>query len=163
MVGVILAGAAVLAQGSFTSMNTLSASWKEMEVRSGDMARTELEVADTSESSPYAYITLYNSGQTALLDFAAWDVVAQWYNSSDVLQQQYMAYTASNPPGNNQWTVTGIYTNSGASNPEVYQPGILDPDEYMVIRLKFSPAQRQSSQTQTIIGTPNGVTVSRTY
>jgi len=163
LVGVILAGAAMLAQGSFTSMNTLSASWKEMEVRSGEIARTRLEVSSVSESSPYAYLVLYNSGQTAILDFEAWDVVAEWYDSSIILHQGYLDYTTSNPPGNNQWTVTGIYTDSGASNPEVYQPGILNPDEYVMIRVKFSPAQRGSSQTQVIVGTPNGVTVSRTF
>lgn len=162
-IAVILSGVSLTAQGSFKSMANLSDDWKQMEVRSGDIARTGLEVINTYESSPYAYITIRNSGQTSLANFEAWDVVVQYYDSSNNYHQLWLPYTTSLPPGNNQWTVAGIYVDASRGIPEVFQPNMFDPGEQMIIRIRLSPAAKQSAHNLVVIGTPNGVTASTMF
>lgn len=163
LVAIVLSGAMMLAQSSFVSMDLLADSWKQMEDRTGDIARTELEVVDIDEAPSIVDITIRNSGQTSLRDFPAWDAAVQYYQATGTYHQRYLPYTTTLPPGNNQWTVVGIYTDAGLGSPEVYQPDILDPGEEMIVRIKLSPAAQQSAQGWAIIGTPNGVSVSTTF
>ena len=65
----------------------------------------------------------------------------------------------SGPLGNNQWTVKGIYTDAAASQPEVFEPGIFNPGEELVVQLQLLPTIGMTTTNMIIIGTANGVTV----
>ncbi|MBI4294924.1 MAG: hypothetical protein HY669_02010 [Chloroflexi bacterium] len=162
-VAVILAGVSSMAQGSFRSMDGLSDAWRQMEVRAGSIARTELEVVSTYHSGSRVDVTLKNSGQTSLQDFDAWDVVAEYYENSGTYHQLWVAYTTESLPGDNQWTVTGIYLNDAGSQPEVFQPDIFDPGERLVIRMRLVPPPKNGADHHAVIGTANGVSVSTIF
>lgn len=163
MVGVMLVAVATLSQGTFSSMATLADSWREMEVRTGEISRTALAVVSTTNTPPTATVTLSNSGQTSLRDFAAWDVAMDYYETDGTYHQVWLQYLATHPPGNNQWALEGIYSDAGTSAAEVFQPGILDPGEEMVITIQLSPAARTTGLNLVVVGTPNGVSVSTTF
>jgi len=164
-VAIVLAGVTLMAQGSFKSMDTLSDAWKQMEVRAGEVARTALQVVDTEHqaNSPLVDITLRNSGQTPLRDFAAWDVIVEYYQKNGSYHQRWLPYTQLGDPPNNRWTVTGIYLDAAAGTPEKFQPNILDPGEEMVIRMRLFPKPSNEEEHQALIGTLNGVTVSTIF
>lgn len=149
-----------MAQSSFRSMDVLSDAWTQMEVRSGDIARTEIEIVSHSHGTGRVDVTIRNTGKILLRDFEQWDVIMQYYESNGTYHQVWLPYTASYPPGNNQWAVKGIYIDANGTSSEVFQPDILDPTEYVVIRIIVSPAYKNDGQNRVTIGTPNGVTVS---
>lgn len=159
----MLTGIGLLAQGSFTAAADLSNAWKEMETRSGDIARTNIQALGATHSPPLVDITLKNSGQEPALDFPSWDVVVEYYETDGTYHQVWLPYTTASSPGNNQWTVTGVYKDAGTLDPEVFQPGILDSDEEMIIRIKLSPAATDTPGNQVTVATPNGVSVSSSF
>lgn len=162
LVALMLTGVAVMARGSFTSVDLLAEAWSRMEARSGDIARTELEVVSTSRNAQMVDVVLRNAGQTGLRDFEEWDVIIQYYQASGTYYQVWLPYAESDPPGNNQWTVEGIYVDAAAAEAERFQPGIVDPDEEVKVRIKLSPAARTEAN-QAIIGTANGVSISTLF
>ncbi len=161
-VAVMLSGVSIIAGGSLKSVDILSNAWKEMEARSGEMSRTKVEVVTTSHAPPLVDATLRNSGQVSLRDFASWDVMVQYYEADGTYHQLWVPYTATTPSAD-EWTVTGLFLDAAASSPELFQPGILDPEEEMVIRVNLSPAADGGSTHALTVGTPNGVTVSTTF
>jgi hypothetical protein len=158
--GLLLSGVATMAQRSFESLDTASDAWKRMETRSTAIARTGVKVLGAVNSNPVWDITIKNSGQTPLADFDAWDVIVQYSLPSGAFQVTRLTYIATPPPGDNQWTVTGIFINAGAGTPEVFQPKILDPNEEMVIRIRLLPAPPVTGDRLITITTPNGVSTS---
>lgn len=163
IVGLLLSAVGTMAQRSFASLDTASDAWKRMETRSTSIARTGIQVIGSADSNPVWDVTVKNSGQTPLADFDSWDVIVQYSLPSGAFQVTRLSYTAVPPPGDNQWTVTGIFINAGAGTPEVFQPKILDPNEEMVIRLKLAPAPPISGDRRITISAPNGVSISTMF
>ncbi|MFA4835255.1 MAG: hypothetical protein WC749_04200 [Dehalococcoidia bacterium] len=73
-----------------------------------------------------------------------------------------LTYT-SGIPGDNQWTVEGIYTNADTGTPEVFDSGIFNPDEELVIQMQVNPAVGEGTTNQVTVGTPNGVSASAIF
>jgi hypothetical protein len=74
------------------------------------------------------------------------------YQDSSV---SYLTYTASYPPADNEWTVKGIYTSG--ETPEIFDPGVLDPGELMIVSVMLNPAVGSGETCRITISTPNGV------
>lgn len=161
-VAAMLSAVALMAQGSFRSIDVLSDAWKRMESRSGEIARTKIEVLNTSVTSGQVELTIRNSGQTSLLNFDSWDVLSEYYDSGDTYHQDWFSYTSTTPLADNQWTVIGIYV-TATTTAEVFQPNVLDPTEEMIIKMKPQAAPKTGGTHKAIIGTPNGVTTSTGY
>ncbi len=159
----MLVGVTFMSQEALRSVDSLSDSWKQMEVRSDDISRTGLEVIATTHDGQGITLTVRNSGHVALRDFEAWDVVVQYTRPNGVFHQEWLPYTANNPPGNNQWTVVGIYLDAAVPTSEEFQPGILDPGEEMKLKIVVSPPGDTGATHTAILGTPNGVTVSTSF
>jgi len=64
---------------------------------------------------------------------------------------------------NNEWTVEGIYLDAGTSDPEVFDSGIFNPDEEIVIQMKVDPAVGTGTTNLATISTPNGVSTSAVF
>ena len=160
MAVLLLVGVAVIAQSALSALGNLSDAWKQMEARSSEISRTEFASVSTSHNPPNVDVTVSNTGKLPLHSFADWDVVAEYYETDGTYHQVWLPYTTAAVPGENQWTVTGVYLDAGASIPEVFQPGILDPGEEMVIRVNMTPAADTAVTNQVIIGTPNGISLS---
>ena len=73
-------------------------------------------------------VSLSNRGQTAIANFDQWDVIVQYYDSHDDYYVKWLPYVTGTP-GDNQWTVEGIYLDAEDETPEILGPGILNPGE----------------------------------
>ena len=92
----------------------------------------------------------------ALNDFPRWDVVIQYTGSDSSYYIKRLPYTGG-ALGNNQWTVTGIFLDAQASDPEIFEPGILNPDEDVVLQIKLNPGVKSGSTNLASVVTPNGI------
>jgi hypothetical protein len=59
-----------------------------------------------------------------------------------------------------EWTVSGIYVDANTLTPEVFEPGILNPDEEMVIQARVAPSVAMTTTNMITINTLNGITAS---
>lgn len=151
-----------MAQSGFHAVGGLSDTLKQEQIRTGNIARTQLEIQSLAQQSQTVDVTIKNTGQTALKDFKYWDVVVQYYQSSGTYHQVYLPYSAAYPPANNEWAVKGIYIDAGAGTHEIFEPNIFDPGEQIIIELNLSPAANAGSN-QLVIGVANGVTASALF
>ena len=159
----VLTAVGVLGQGSITAINLLTDSWSRRESRVSEIVRTQIQVLATDAStSPYVDVTIKNAGETPILAFTSWDLIVEYYETDGTYHQTWLPYSAA-APGDNQWTVTGLYLDAGAGTPEKFQPNILDPEEELIIRIKLAPALGSGTDNQVVIGTPNGISVSSPF
>ena len=53
--------------------------------------------------------------------------------------------------------VSGIYLDAATLTPEVFEPGILNPDEEMVIQAQLSPSVAMTTTNRITISSHNGI------
>jgi len=135
------------------SANKMADAWQAMEQRSSSMVRTEISAAGPANyQGGIINVTVQNIGQVSLQEFASWDVILQYQSGSAV----YLTYSATSTPGFGQWTMNGIFVAGGA--PAAFDPGILDPGEYMTVSVNPSSPIPAKQMAKLTISTPNGVT-----
>lgn len=142
-----------LAQASITAQATIAQSSGAMQERVGERARTgiaPLNAQATPLGAPAStvQITLKNTGTTKLSDFNQWDVILQY---SDGVSNQVKWY-----PGLDTWANT-IYLSAATLTPEVYDPGILNPNEEMIATLTVTPSIGVGTTNLAVVSTPNGI------
>lgn len=152
----VIIGTVTMAMSAFQSAGTLAESWKQMEAQAGDMRQTEIiAVPPESYNGGTIFLVVENGGQTNLDSFSSWDVIAQYQNGN----ANYIDYDddATYPPDSNEWAVEGIYLSDNVT-PEVFDPGILNPGEKMIVAVKLNPEIGEGETGRITISTPNGVT-----
>ncbi|MDA1128717.1 MAG: hypothetical protein O2913_08470 [Chloroflexi bacterium] len=159
-VAIVLVGIGFFSQSGFSSIQQLTEAWNKLENRQNERAQTNLQFLSTSSSAGQVDLTLKNTGQEPIRDFDSWDLVVDYFDSAGKRWSLWLPYTATNPPGADQWTVTGIYMTADTKS-EVFQPNILDPEEEMVIEFALSSTLAGGSAShKVLVGTPNGITAS---
>jgi archaellum component FlaF (FlaF/FlaG flagellin family) len=150
----ILVGVVTLSMNSFSSINTISNSMKEMESFTRDIRQTCISTVDstTQAGGDQVEITILNDGNTSLAHFNKWDIIVV-YEEGTV---QWLPYTDSTPG----WSITGLYYND---NPEIFEPNILNPAEEMKVMLKLSPAVSEGTVNVATISTVNGITTQSVF
>ncbi len=152
----ILIGGMTMSQNVLSSADTTSIGIQQLTTRDEAILKTGITPLEADlQSSTTLDISIRNSGQNKLASFNLWDGIIQYTNGSQ-LYATWMPYI-SGTPGNNQWTVTGIYLSAPDPTPEAYESGILNPGEEMIIRIKISPSVSRYTNNQAVISTPNGV------
>jgi hypothetical protein len=148
-----------LAQSSLSAQASIAQSSGAMQARAGERARTNLTAlgGQTTPLGDYVQITVKNSGSTKLSSFSQWDVILQY---SDGANSQIKWY----PYGNavNQWNQQ-IYQTATPPLAEVFEPGILNPGEEMIITVSVSPKVGTGTTNMAVVSTPNGITASTVY
>ncbi len=167
-IALIMVAVLILALASISSTDRVLVSWDGMVQRDGGRDRTELTLidADITGTSTNVDISILNSGQTALRDYANWDVVIQYYatSSNQGLSVSWLTPATTTPPcPPGQWTVSGLYLDADALEPEVYDPNVFNPGEEMIMRLNITPAIPADTDNLVTIGAPNGVTVAAPF
>jgi hypothetical protein len=148
----IIVASVTMAISTMQSSSKIADSWKQMASNSIAINRTDIAAIPPDHyTGGVLNITVKNTGQTNLTDFAKWDIIVQSQSGS----VSYLNYRGSNPLGDNEWTVTGIYINTG--NPEVFDPGILDPGEQMIVAIQLNPEISSGEACRITISTPNGI------
>jgi len=155
-VAIIIVGTVTTMMTSVQSAASLSESLKEMEGQAADIRRTEIDAIDNVDVGDHDIdITVINDGHTDLAQFPKWDVIARYENSGSDYST-FLEYTTDVDPGDNQWTVVGIYMPD--DTPEVMDPNILNPGEKVVLRIGLNPLMDSTTYGRMTISTPNGVT-----
>jgi hypothetical protein len=162
---VVLYGAVTVIHDYLSAQDAIMTSWREMEERLGERARTDISPlgAETQSAGAIVEVILRNEGDTKLADFDQWDVIVQYYRASGQYLINWLPYTEVESPGDNEWTVAGIYLSASEATPEVYEPGILNPGEEMVIRMKVKPPVGPATTNLATIATPNGVSATAVF
>ena len=161
VITLILLTAMTVFQSSLSAQDAIATAWQEMEERAGDRARTDLTpiTATIKSAGSLVEITLRNDGDTKLADFDRWDVIFQYYTDLPGYETDWYPYVNS-MPGNNQWTVAGIYVDAESAVPEVYEIGILNPEEEIVVQIQVWPVVGANTTNMVTVGTSNGVRTS---
>lgn len=157
----IVIGGMTMSRGFLSSVDSTSANIDSISQRNEEIMRTNIQVLDATQTSgDMLEVTLQNIGQVKLADFGQWDVIVHHMDNSTVFHVTWMPYN-SQTPGENEWNVQGIYTLN--DEPEIFEPGIFNPDEKMIIQADIDPEVKTGSTNQVLITTPNGVTVSKSF
>lgn len=162
-IALVVFGGMTMAQGFFSSVDSSTLGWDTAKARDEAIMRTELSaVSTTMPAAGSLKVTLRNDGQTKLSDFNDWDIIVQYYDGSDNYYVKWLPYTIGTP-ANNQWTVAGIYQDASGGTAEVFETGILNPGEEIVIWAELSPAVGSGTTNLVVISTSNGISASTTF
>lgn len=161
---IILAAMAGYATSSIDSQDKITISVKAVRDKTGEISRTSVSSLGTLVTSNSRLdFTVKNSGQSRLRQISDWDVIVWYEGSGSGLQIEWLTYTTSGTPSADQWTLTGIYKDAGTVDPEVYQPGIVNPGEEFIIRIELGPAAATSSSNTVTLAVEQGVAVTAVF
>lgn len=148
-------------QETLDAQDALTTTWQEMEEISGDRARTTLTPISSTIKSNGAIVEviLKNEGSTKLADFDRWDLFLQYYTDSATYEIDWYPYVTA-APGNNQWANAGIFVDANTAQPEVYEPGILNPGEEMIVQVQVMPTIGMTTTNMLTVGTDYGIQAS---
>ncbi|MFC2001120.1 hypothetical protein ACFLUZ_01285 [Chloroflexota bacterium] len=146
------------AQNFLSSLNSTTTEFVDQRTRDENTIRTSISPVSSIvlPGRQIVEFTLSNDGETKLADFALWDITVQYYDYLNNYQVYWLDYVTGTP-GDNQWTVEGIYLDAEAETSELLETGVLNPGEEIVIQVKLSPKVHISAYNLAIISTPNGV------
>ena len=162
-IALIIIGGMTMSQGFLSSVDTTASGLETVSERDEEIMRTNLSTLSANLTAPdWLEVALRNNGQTKLSDFAKWDVIVQYYDSGGTYYVKWLPYVTGTP-GDNQWTKKGIYLNAEGQTPEVFEPGILNPEEEIVIEAKLSPSVGAGTTNLIVTSTPNGIPASTTF
>ena len=147
-----------MSQNFLDSFDSMASEFVELNSRNENIARTGIEPVSTNllPGREILEITLRNTGELKQADFERWDFTVQYYDYLNNYQTFWLDYVAGTP-GDNQWTVKGIYTDASSETAEVLNPDILDTDEEIVLQAKLSPAVHIAANNLAIVSTADGV------
>lgn len=159
LITLLLFGVLTLSDTYLTTQHVLLAATQAMTARTQEQTHTALTLigAATKNSGANLELTLRNTGSTKVADFEQWDLVVQYYTVQGTYVVKWLPYVESANPGDNKWGVAGIYLTAATLTPEVYDPGIFNPGEEIVVRLKLFPVVGVKTTNLVALATANGV------
>lgn len=149
IITVALFGMLTISYSHLSSQDAVLMSWREMEIRLGERARTDLSPVSAVTDGNSVEFTVENEGDVRLADFDEWDVILEYDSIGDQEHVEWCRYA----PGQ------GCYWTQQIS--EVFEPGILNPGEEMLIAIW--PTAEVTPTGQAIVVTPNGTGTSRSF
>lgn len=162
---IVLFAVLTLSYAFISAQDGLHVSWQDMEHRLAEQERTALSTVDahTAGGGVIVELTLRNVGSTRLADFEQWDAILEYYDAGSPAGRHigWMPFTSS--PAVNQWSVAGFYLDALQDTGEAFEPGILNPDEEMVLRFQVSPAVAQGTAVRALIAPQNGAATSTIF
>ena len=162
---ILLFGVLTLTESFVRIQDGLAISWREMEERTAEQVRTALMVVESESinAGTALDITLRNTGSTKLTNFDGWDVITQHYDLTGDYLIDWHEYRESGPIVGGEWLVEGIYVAALTDVGEVFDPGILNPGEEIVIRAELSSPMDSGTAGLATISTWNGITASTVF
>jgi hypothetical protein len=86
--------------------------------------------------------------------FTGWEVVVRYTDTNSTDQLEYMPYSATLQEG--FWSLNEIYLDEPSLAAEVYEPGIFNPEEEMVITVRLSELLGAGATGMATVTTPEG-------
>ena len=160
-IALIVIGGMTMSQGFLSSVDTTTTGLENVSVRDEGIMRTNLStLSATYLPSNKLEVVLRNNGQTKLTDFEKWDVIIHYYDNGSTYYVKWLPFTENVTLGDDQWRKKGIYLNADNLTAEVFEPGILNPGEEMVIEAKVNPVVGLATANMVVTSTPSGVPAS---
>jgi hypothetical protein len=161
-IALVVFGGMTMSHGFMTSVDASTLGLEQVGNRNETIMRTELTPVSTnltlvSGPSPLE-IVLENSGQTKMADFEKWDIIVQYYDDSGIYHIVWLPYSATGGTVN-EWGVGWIHLNG---QPEKFEPGVLNPEEQIMINTQLDPPVGAGTTNMVVVSTTSGVT-SSTY
>jgi hypothetical protein len=163
VIALMIIAALTWSQAAFSSFDSVSQSLKQMAQTTQEVNRTSISIIDAQKQGADVEVAVHNSGEIRLAQFADWDVLVQYYDSGEKYHIQRLAYTENSNPGDNEWTVSTIYSDQGMAQDEVFEPGILNHGEVALLVLKLAPQTGKNTTNLVSISTFNGVSTSAQF
>ena len=155
-IALLVVGGMTMSENFLSSVDSSTVGLEQISDRGEEIMRTELAtLSATMTAADTLEVALRNRGQTKLTSFSKWDVIVKYYKSGSY-HVTWLPYIDGSP-GNNEWTVSGIYLSSENLTAEIFEPEILNPGEEMIIQAKLSPGIQKGTTCDVIVSTPNGI------
>jgi hypothetical protein len=162
-VALMVIGGMTMSQGFLSSVDSTTSNIQSLSQRDEEIMRTNITILEASQgAADRLLVKVKNNGQTKLSEFKKWDVIVHSEDNNSQKHVNWLPYD-ENVPDHNEWSVQGIYLDSGGAAPEVFEPGIVNPDEEIVIECQLDPPVGVGTVNLVSISTPNGITVSKTF
>jgi hypothetical protein len=164
-IALMVVGGMTMSRGFLASIDNTSNNIQAVSQRDEEIMRTNIQVLSAEQSaSNQLEVAIRNIGQTKLTNMEKWDVIVHSNDASVQSHVTWLPYVDSSP-GDNEWTLEGIYIDSDPMNqvPEYFEPGILNPEEEMVLECRLDPPVGEGTMNLVSISTPNGITVSKSF
>ena len=153
---ILMLSSVLISRGGLLGADAIGQTLRESEDRYAQQNRTGLTITGTSidGSGANVTVTLRNDGATPIGDWAAMDVLVQYFGETGTRYDKYLAYTQA--LGSDTWT-TGPFTD------DIFEPGILNQGETVELQLRVNPVVGAATTNRVIVGTDRGVTVSTLF
>lgn len=163
VVFLILFAALTLSSKAVANQQAVQSAWQQMEKRYDDQARTQFQPVRAKISSDGATLEFAyrNIGSTRLTNFARWDVILE-YDDSSAHRVGWLRYAPQDPLAG-EWTVKSISSDSAGEQPEAVERGIWNPGETLILQIKLAPPVAPGKTVNTLLAAPNGVNASFLY
>ena len=150
---ILMLSSVLISRGGLLGADAIGQTLRESEARYGQQNRTGLTVTGTAIDASGANITVTvrNDGSTPVGDWAAMDVLVQYFGETGTRYDKWLTFTQV--LASDTWT-TGAFTS------DVFEPGILNQGESVDLLLRVNPVVAAGTTNRAIIGTDRGVTVS---
>ena len=147
------------------TQDALRAAWQEHDARSGEQLRTLLVPVDAviSGGGTVIEVTFENAGAARVSGFADWDAIIQYTDLAGGYHVEWLEYLEAGEPISSQWAVQGIYLDASQGQPEAFEPGVINPGEQVVLRIRLASPLEEDSGVMTTFATANGVDASMTF
>ena len=156
-VAAILIASNVFITGELYMTDMLTSSIKEMQDTKNEQLKTEIEISNITANGTRIDATLCNTGHERIREYSQMDLIVHYHPDEGDMRVVWLPYT-NGTPGDDEWTVTG-------RSPDMINPGILDPDENMTIRIMVDGGypMKYNATNWLRITTPNGVGTSKYF
>lgn len=163
VIALMIIAALTWSQAAFTSLDSAAQSLKQTVENTQEVERTDIEIVNVQRQGAFREVYVHNNGEVHLAQFANWDVVVQYYGASSTYYIRRLTYTVASNPGDNQWTIATIYSDQSRTQTEVFEPGILNPGEVALLRLRLTPTPANGTTNLVSVSTANGVSASSQF
>lgn len=162
--GLLLVAAAFTAGNSLQSIERVSSTFKDAQLRAGERARTSLMLSNVqlqpaaegaSEGWQRLTFEFVNNGQTRIASFRALDVIVIYRTIGGERASVWLPYSAAELLPNT-WTVVAI-------EGDAFEPGIINPSERAHIVAKLSPPVQAPSTNLLVVISENGVSAEAAF
>ena len=151
----VIIGGMMLSQGILTSADTAAVSVADITARESLITRAAVSGV-TVESVTFddaLRVRVRNTGLDKLASYDRWDVIVRYEDAGGSRHAAWLPYTAG-APGANEWTAADIW-HGGPT--EFFEPGILNPEEELVLYAVLDPAPGASTAADVTVITASGV------
>lgn len=151
----LLFGALRLSDRAISSQETLSETWHEQQEGYIEAANTRFSPVESHVAPNSVTVILHNDGSTRLMDFERWDLIATYYDTSGTYRVEYLPFSELAAPST--WRVAGIYLDAATGRSEVFDRGIWNPGEDLMIEVRQSASIGIGEPFQAVLASSYGV------